>query len=130
MQDRHGSGRDLAEFVMLSPAFQTLWVMENLHDKFTLFQTQTLLHLIQREQERNNRNYAGNTANQLSAEEKQRRLNEMMNAGDQYEKNKKKQLQGMEELEQKKQRLEDLERQKMHDIKKKSPPSSYQSGNL
>ncbi len=44
MQDRHG--RDLAESVMLSPAFQTSWVMENLHDKSTLFQTQTLLHLI------------------------------------------------------------------------------------
>ncbi len=44
MQDRHGG--DLAESVMLSPAFQTSWVMENLHDKLTLFQTQTLLHLI------------------------------------------------------------------------------------
>ncbi|CAD7960749.1 unnamed protein product [Amoebophrya sp. A120] len=34
---------------MLSPAFQTSWVMENLHDKSTLFQTQqTFLHLIQR----------------------------------------------------------------------------------
>ncbi len=46
MQDRHG--RDLAESVMLSPAFQTPWVMENLHDKSTLFQTQTFLHLISR----------------------------------------------------------------------------------
>ncbi len=44
MQDRHGG--DLAESVMLSPAFPTSWVMENLRDKFTLFQTQTLLHLI------------------------------------------------------------------------------------
>ncbi len=44
MQDRHG--RDLAASVMLSPAFQTSWVMEKLHDKFTLFQTQTFLHLI------------------------------------------------------------------------------------
>ncbi len=44
MQDRHG--RDLADSVMLGPAFQTSWVMKNLHDKFTLFQTQTCLHLI------------------------------------------------------------------------------------
>ncbi len=44
MEDRHGG--DLAESVMLSPAFQTLRVMENLHDKSTLFQTQTFLHLI------------------------------------------------------------------------------------
>ncbi len=35
MQDRHG--RDLAESVMLSPALQISWVMENLHDKLTLF---------------------------------------------------------------------------------------------
>ncbi len=47
MQDRHG--RDLAESVMLSPGFQTSWVMENLHDKFTLFQTHSLLHLINHE---------------------------------------------------------------------------------
>ncbi len=44
MQGRHG--RDLAESFMLSPAFQTSWLMENLHDKSTLFQTQTFLHLI------------------------------------------------------------------------------------
>ncbi len=45
MQDRHG--KDLGESVMLSPAFQTSWVRENLHDKFTLFlQTQTFLHFI------------------------------------------------------------------------------------
>ncbi len=44
MQNRHG--RDLAESVMLSPAFQASWVMEILHDKSTLFQTQTFLRLI------------------------------------------------------------------------------------
>ncbi len=44
MQDRHG--RDLTDSVMLGPAFQTSGVMENLHDKFTLLQTQTYLHLI------------------------------------------------------------------------------------
>ncbi len=44
MQDRHG--RELTESVMLGAAFQTSWVMKNLHDKFTLFQTQTFLQLI------------------------------------------------------------------------------------
>ncbi len=44
MQDRHE--RDLTDSAMLGPAFQTSRVMENLHDKFTLFQTQTFLHLI------------------------------------------------------------------------------------
>ncbi len=46
MQDRHD--RDLKEFVMLGPAFQTSWVMEDQHDKFTFFQTQTLLRLIRK----------------------------------------------------------------------------------
>ncbi len=32
MQDRHS--RDLTDSVMLGPASQTSWVMENLHDKF------------------------------------------------------------------------------------------------
>ncbi len=44
MQDRHD--RDLAESVMLDPAFQTSRGMEILHAKFGSFQTQTLLHLI------------------------------------------------------------------------------------
>ncbi len=44
MLDRHD--RDLTESVMLGSAFQTSWVMKNLHDKSTLFQTQTYLHLI------------------------------------------------------------------------------------
>ncbi len=44
MQNRHG--RDLAESVMLSPALQTSWVMENLHDKSTFFQTQTYVQCI------------------------------------------------------------------------------------
>ncbi len=46
MQDRHE--RDLSDSAMLGPAFQTSRVMENLHDKFTLFQTQTFLHFIGR----------------------------------------------------------------------------------
>ncbi len=44
MQDRHG--RDLTSSVVLGPACQTSWVMENLRDKFTPFQTQTFLRLI------------------------------------------------------------------------------------
>ncbi len=45
MLDGHGTDH-LTESVMLGSAFQTSWAMKNLHDKFTLFQTQTLLHLI------------------------------------------------------------------------------------
>ncbi|CAD7973808.1 unnamed protein product [Amoebophrya sp. A120] len=44
MQDRHE--RDLTDSVMLGLAFQTSRVMENLHDNFTLFQTQTFWHFI------------------------------------------------------------------------------------
>ncbi len=46
MQDRHEDRDHFAETVMLGPALQTSWGFENVHDKFALFQTQTLLHLI------------------------------------------------------------------------------------
>ncbi len=57
MQNRRG--RDLAESVMLSPAFRTSWVMENLHDKSTLFQTQTFLHLIDVDMNANEKSQIG-----------------------------------------------------------------------
>eukprot|EP00392_Amoebophrya_sp_AT5.2_P004715 g4723.t1 len=54
----------------------------------------------------------GSGATAMTQEEKQRRLEEMRSAGDQYEQSKKKTLQSLEELEARKAKLEEADREK------------------